>query len=53
MKKTKTWSVPRVKSPLHPKFTVRVAEYTPGGTLHAFLDQPRQATIPLTRVPSR
>jgi hypothetical protein len=36
MTKKKLWSVTRIKNPMHARLTVRVGEYTPGGTLHAF-----------------
>lgn len=37
MKKHKRlWSVPRIKHPKYPRYTVRVGEFEPGGTLHVF-----------------
>ena len=32
----KLWSVTRIKHPKYPGYTVRVGEYEPLGTLHAF-----------------
>lgn len=31
-----TWSVPRIKHPMYPKFTGRVGEFQAGGRLHFF-----------------
>ncbi len=36
MRKKALWSVPRIKHPQHPAFTVRVGEYERSGTLHVF-----------------
>jgi integrase len=35
-KKKRLWSVPRIKHPKFPAYTVRIGEYQPGGTLHVF-----------------
>lgn len=34
--KKRLWSVTRIKHPKFPRFTVRIGEYEPGGTLHVF-----------------
>jgi integrase len=35
-KKRRLWSVNRIQHPKYPGYTVRIAEYVPGGTLHVF-----------------